>query len=40
MNYNGNVTNTNYNNNNYGGVRPVASKKLWLYWTKVIQEKF
>ena len=39
MNYNGNVTNTNYNNNNYG-VRPVASKKLWLYWTKVIQEKF
>lgn len=29
VNYNGNVNNNNYNNTNYG-VRPVASKKLWL----------
>ena len=30
VNYNGNVNNYNYDNNNLG-VRPVASKKLWLY---------
>ena len=28
-NYNGNLNNNNYNNNN-PGLRPVASKKLWL----------
>lgn len=30
LNYNGNVNNNNYNNNNTG-VRPLASKKLWLF---------
>jgi len=39
VNYNGNVNNNNYNNNNYG-VRPLASKKLWLYLRYVEQEKF
>lgn len=29
-NYNGNVNNNNYNNNN-PGLRPPASKKLWLF---------
>ena len=29
-NYNGNVNNNNYNNNN-PGLRPLASKKLWLF---------
>ena len=39
MYYNGSVNFNLYTGNGYG-VRPVASKKLWLYWTKVMQEKF
>ena len=39
VNYNGNVNNNNYNNNNIG-VRPAASKKLWMCWPLVTHEKF